>query len=144
MFVIVDAGTIVVPESATTMGPRAFPYLVGGLLLISGVLVLVGTGLGIASLLQGPRLSDVQVDAAQAIESSGSRVILTANQALAEIDPAQVSVEPAVPFTVDASGRGVGVRFTVPLDDSTTYTVRVADVVGAGGHAGAHQYPVGA
>ncbi|MDF2848531.1 MAG: tripartite tricarboxylate transporter TctB family protein, partial [Oerskovia sp.] len=42
VFVIVDAGTIVVPGSATTMGPRAFPYLVGGLLLISGVLVLVG------------------------------------------------------------------------------------------------------
>ncbi|MFJ6533033.1 hypothetical protein [Microbacterium sp. NPDC091662] len=100
---------------------------------VLGVLVVVGTGLGIASLLQGPRISDVQVDAAQAIESSGSRVILTANQALADIDPAQVSVEPEVPFTVDASGRGVGVRFTVPLDDSTEYTVRVSDVVGAGG-----------
>ncbi|CAN7527100.1 hypothetical protein LJR042_003622 [Microbacterium maritypicum] len=100
---------------------------------VLGVLVVVGTGLGIASLLQGPRISDVQVDAAQAIESSGSRVILTANQALADIDPAQVTVEPEVPFTVDASGRGVGVRFTVPLDDSTEYTVRVADVVGAGG-----------
>ncbi|PRB18653.1 hypothetical protein CQ042_04600 [Microbacterium sp. MYb62] len=109
---------------------RRFLLTIGAVL---GVLVLVGTGLGIASLLQGPRLSDVQVDAAQAIESSGSRIILTANQALAEIDPAQVTVEPAVPFTVDASGRGVGVRFTVPLDDSTTYTVRVADVVGAGG-----------
>lgn len=110
--------------------PRRF-----GLTLVAvlGVLVLVGAGLGIVSLLQGPRISEVQVDAAQAIESSGSRVILTANQSLAEIDPAQVSVEPAVPFTVDASGRGVGVRFTVPLDDSTTYTVTVADVVGAGG-----------
>ncbi|WP_314476606.1 hypothetical protein [uncultured Microbacterium sp.] len=103
------------------------------LVAVLGVLVVVGTGLGIASLLQGPRISDVQVNAAQAIESSGSRVILTANQALADIDPAQVTVEPAVPFTVDASGRGVGVRFTVPLDDSTEYTIRVADAVGAGG-----------
>ncbi|WP_417540370.1 hypothetical protein [Microbacterium maritypicum] len=103
------------------------------LVAVLGVLVVAGTGLGIASLLQGPRISDVQVNAAQAIESSGSRVILTANQALADIDPAQVTVEPAVPFTVDASGRGVGVRFTVPLDDSTEYTIRVADAVGAGG-----------
>ncbi len=103
------------------------------LVAVLGVLVVVGTGLGIASLLQGPRISNVQVDAKQAIESSGSRAILTANQALADIDPAQVTVEPAVPFTVDASGRGIGVRFTVPLDDSTTYTIRVADVVGAGG-----------
>lgn len=100
---------------------------------VIGVLVLAGTGLGVASLMQGPRLSDVQVDEAQAIESSGSRAILTANQALAEIDPKQVTVEPAVPFTVDASGRGVGIRFTVPLDDSTEYTIRVAGATGAGG-----------
>ena len=42
VFVVVDAGTIVVPGAAGTMGPRAFPYLVGGLLLGSGLLVLVG------------------------------------------------------------------------------------------------------
>jgi hypothetical protein len=118
-------------ESARTPATsRRFLLTIGAVL---GVLVLVGTAFGIVSLLQGPRISEVQVDAAQAIESSGSRVILTANQALAPIDPEQVSVEPAVPFTVDASGRGVGVRFTVPLDDSTKYTVRVADVTGAGG-----------
>lgn len=109
---------------------RKFLITLGSVL---GVLVLGGIGLGVVSLLQGPRISNVQVDAAQAIESSGSRVILTTNQTLADIDPEQVTVEPDVPFTVDASGRGVGVRFTVPLDDSTTYTVSVADVVGAGG-----------
>jgi putative tricarboxylic transport membrane protein len=42
VFVVVDAGTIHVPGSTTTMGPRAFPYMVGGLLLISGLLVLAG------------------------------------------------------------------------------------------------------
>lgn len=42
VFVMVDARTIVVPGSAGTLGPRAFPYLVGGLLLASGILVLVG------------------------------------------------------------------------------------------------------
>lgn len=109
---------------------RRFLITLGAVL---GVLVLVGTGFGIVSLLQGPRVSDVQVDAAHAIESSGSRVILTANQALADIDPDQVSVEPAVPFTVDAEGRSIGVRFTVPLDDETPYTITVSDVRGAGG-----------
>ncbi|MEU4014417.1 hypothetical protein AB0E56_04040 [Microbacterium sp. NPDC028030] len=118
------------PVTRTSVTPRRFVVTLAAVL---GVLVLVGTGLGIASLLQGPRISDVQVDAAQAIESSGSRVILTANQALADIDPKQVTVDPAVPFTVDASGRGVGVRFTVPLDDATEYTIRVAGVSGAGG-----------
>lgn len=118
------------PSERDPATSRRFLLTIGAVL---GVLVLVGTAFGIVSLLQGPRISEVQVDTAQAIESSGSRVILTANQALADIDPEQVTVEPAVPFTVDASGRGVGVRFTVPLDDSTKYTVRVADVTGAGG-----------
>lgn len=112
------------------MSTRRFLIALGAVL---GTLILVGTGLGIVSLLQGPRISEVQVDPEQAIEASGTRVIITANQALADIDPEQVSVEPAAPFTVDASGRGVGIRFTVPLDDSTKYTVRVADVSGAGG-----------
>ncbi len=95
--------------------------------------MLAGAGLGFASLVQGPRLTGTQVNAAEAIDSSGSRVILTANQALGAIDPAQVTVEPAVPFTVDAAGRGVGIRFTVPLDDSTKYTVTVSDAIGVGG-----------
>ena len=114
----------------TRLPSRRFVLTIAAVL---GVLVLVGTGLGVVSLLQGPRLTDVQADPAQAIESSGSRVILTANQSLTDIDPAQVTVEPAVPFTVDAAGRGIGIRFTVPLDDDTEYTIRVSDVGGAGG-----------
>lgn len=128
-----ESGASVDAERSTaraSVPPRRFLLTLAAVL---GVLVVVGTGLGVASLLQGPRISEVQVDPEQAIESSGSRVILTANQALADIDPEQVTVEPSVPFTVDASGRGVGIRFTVPLDDSTTYTVRVADVTGSGG-----------
>lgn len=122
-----DGGTATPRSSASS---RRFLLTLTAVL---GVLVVIGAGFGIVSLLQGPRISAVQVDPAQAIETSGSRVILTANQALAAIDPEQVSVEPAVPFTVDASGRGVGVRFTVPLDDSTKYTVRVDGVTGSGG-----------
>ncbi|REJ04981.1 hypothetical protein DY023_12080 [Microbacterium bovistercoris] len=100
---------------------------------VVGVLLLVGAGLTAASLLQGPRVAAVQVDPQQAIETSGSRVILTANQPLAEIDESQVTVEPAAPFTIDAAGRSVGIRFTVPLDDSTEYSVKVAGAERAGG-----------
>ncbi|WP_309127040.1 hypothetical protein [Microbacterium sp.] len=103
------------------------------LFAVLGVLVLVVGVLGAVSLTQGPRLSQVQVDAAQAIETSGSRVILTANQRLSAVDPAQITVEPAVPFTVDAAGRNVGIRFTVPLHDATEYTVSVAGVTSSGG-----------
>jgi len=103
------------------------------LLAVLGVLVLVVGVLAVISVTQGPRLSSVQVDPAQAIETSGSRVILTANQRLDTIDETQVSVEPAVPFTVDAAGRSVGIRFTVPLHDDTEYTVSVAGVTSSGG-----------
>ncbi len=106
-----------------------------GILLVAtlGILALAGGGLAAVSLTQGPRLSGVQVDAAEAIELSGSRVILTANEALADLDPAQVTVTPEIPFTVDAAGRSIGVRFTVPLDDATEYTVTVAGATGTGG-----------
>jgi len=100
---------------------------------VLGVLVVVGAGIGFVSLTQGPRITNVQVAPDEAIESSGSRVILTSNQALAPIDASQVTVEPAVPFTVDAAGRGIGIRFTVPLDDATKYAITVADVESTGG-----------
>ncbi|GAT71813.1 hypothetical protein MHM582_0278 [Microbacterium sp. HM58-2] len=120
------------PRPAAPAAPRDRRFLlaIGAVL---GILVLIGAGLGAVSLTQGPRITEVQVDPKQAIESSGSRVILTANQSLAEIDASQITVEPAVPFTVDSSGRGVGIRFTVPLDDDTKYTVSVTGAQGAGG-----------
>ncbi len=103
------------------------------LAVVVAVLALIGGGLAYVSLTQGPRLTSVQVDPAEAIALSGSRVILSSNQPLEPIDPSQVTVSPEIPFTVDASGRNVGVRFTVPLDDSTEYTVTVAGATGIGG-----------
>ena len=118
------------PQPRPALRDRRFTLT---LLSVLGVLTLVAGVLAVVSLVQGPRLSQVQVNPAQAIEASGSRLILTANQGLAEVDPAQVTVEPAVPFTVDAGGRSVGIRFTVPLHDDTTYRVSVAGVTAAGG-----------
>ncbi|WP_460795954.1 hypothetical protein [Microbacterium sp. GXF0217] len=119
-------------ESTEPRAPRThrFGILLGSVL---GILALIGATLGILSVTQGPRLVDEQIDPAQAIEVSGSRLILTTNQPLTAIDPEQVTVEPAVPFTVDAAGRSLGIRFTVPLDDETTYDVRIADVTSTGG-----------
>ncbi|WP_345752142.1 hypothetical protein [Microbacterium rhizophilus] len=115
-------------------GLRRFALTLVGVL--AGLVALSGAGAAV-SLAQGPRVSDVQVDPSAAIEVAGARAILTVNQALADIDPDQVSLTPAAPFTVDAAGRSVGVRFTVPLDDDTEYTVRVqgAHAVGGGPEA---------
>lgn len=120
------------PPPETPAAPRDRRFTLA-LLSVLGILTVVAGVLAVVSLVQGPRLSQVQVDPAQAIEASGSRLILTANQSLDAIDPDQVTVEPAVPFTVDAGGRSVGIRFTVPLHDDTTYRVAVAGVTAAGG-----------
>lgn len=109
---------------------RRFLYTI---LAVVGALILVVAILGTVSLFQGPRISEVQVAPTEAIQVSGSRVILTANQSLQGIEESQVTVDPAVPFTVDATGRSIGIRFTVPLDDATDYTVKVAGVTGDGG-----------
>jgi hypothetical protein len=100
--------------------------------VVAALAVLAGAGAAV-SLSQGPRVSDAQVDPAAAIEVAGARAILTANQALAPIDPAQVVVEPEAAHTVEAAGRAVGVRFTAPLDADTEYRVSVEGVRGVGG-----------
>lgn len=95
-------------------------------------LALVAGALAAVNLFAGPRMLDVRVDPAGATQASGSRVILTANQAVGEISPEQVTITPATPFTVDTGGRDIGIRFTVPLDSDTEYTLEVEGVESPG------------
>ncbi|CAN3700398.1 hypothetical protein MMX123_00382 [Microbacterium sp. MM2322] len=99
---------------------------------VLGALALVGGVGGVVAVAQGPRVTDVQVDPTAAVAASGSRVILTTTQSLETVDPSQVQVEPATPFTVDTAGRSVGVRFTLPLRDDTDYRITVNGVSGLG------------
>ncbi|MDE0546391.1 hypothetical protein [Microbacterium sp. C7(2022)] len=105
---------------------RAFAIVVGAL----AVLGLVGAA---ANVTQGPRITDVQLDPEAAVAASGSRLIVTTSQSLAEVDPSQVSVNPAAPFAVDTSGRSVGVRFALPLWDDTEYTITIDGLTAFGG-----------
>lgn len=96
-------------------------------------LALVG-GIGAAlSLSQGPRVSNVQVDVDAVSAAANQRLIITANEPLAAIGAAQVSIEPETPISVDASGRAVGVQFALPLRSDTEYTVTIADVQSVAG-----------
>ncbi len=92
--------------------------------------MLVVAGFAGISLLQGPRVTGVKIDAESAIDTSGTRMILTASEPLAKVSASQVTVTPSAPFTVDTSGRTLGIRFTVPLDDDTHYTVAVKNAAG--------------
>lgn len=102
-------------------------------LAVVGVLAVAAVLTGVLTTVQGPRVTAIESDPAAAVASAGSRIIFTTTQSLEEVAPEQVSVTPATEFTVDTSGRSVGVRFTLPLWDETTYTVRIDDLRGLGG-----------
>ena len=121
------------PTRAGRSRKRRGRVFVGTFAVVVAILAAVGLAGAAASVAQGPRVSSVQVDPEAAAAASGSRLIVTTSQSLAEVDPSQVTVTPATPFTVDTSGRSVGVRFTLPLFDDTLYTVTFADVDGLGG-----------
>lgn len=103
------------------------------LVIVIAALVVAGGAGAAFSLTQGPRTSTVAIDTLSVAEAAGQRLVFTTNQPLAAIDPAQVRVDPAAPFTVEASGRNVAVQFTYPLDADIEYTVSVTDVEGASG-----------
>lgn len=109
---------------------RAFAV---GFAVVAGVLSIVGLAGAAAITAQGPRVTGVQMDPAAAVQASGSRLILTTTQSLSPVDASQVTVTPATPFTVDTSGRSVGVRFVLPLHDATDYTVTITGLEGVGG-----------
>jgi hypothetical protein len=106
---------------------------VGAFAVVVAVLGVIGLGGAALTTVQGPRVTATQFDPDAAVNASGSRLIFTTTQSLQEVDASQVTVTPATDFTVDTAGRSVGLRFTQPLWDDTTYTVRIADVVGLGG-----------
>ena len=122
-----------VPTRAGRARKRRGRVFVGTFAVVAGVLAVIGLAGAAASVAQGPRATSVQVDPAAAAAASGSRLIVTTSQSLADVDASQVTVTPATPFTVDTSGRSVGVRFTLPLFDDTEYTVTFAGVQGIGG-----------
>ncbi|MFB8386324.1 hypothetical protein ACFC3F_04185 [Microbacterium sp. NPDC055910] len=111
---------------------RGRAFLVSFVAVVAALAV-AGAGAAAIGVVQGPRITDVQVDPAASVAASGSRIIVTTSQSLAEVDPAQVTVTPETPFAVDTSGRSVGVRFGVPLRDDTEYTVTIDGVRGLGG-----------
>ena len=95
---------------------------------VVAVLAVVCGLFGVLTHLQGPKLTDVQVDASAVVERSGQQLRLFSNQALAHVDPDQVVVSPAAPFTVETSGDVVSVQFTDRLRYDTDYRVSVSGV----------------
>lgn len=98
------------------------------LLAVIGVLVAACGILALAASLQGPRLSSAQVDTAAVVERPGQQLRIFANQAVAQIEPSQVTVDPATPFSVDVTGEVIALTFDAALRYGTEYSVRIDGV----------------
>ncbi|GAA3027393.1 hypothetical protein [Microbacterium dextranolyticum] len=119
---------------ARTRRRRSRAYL-GVFAIVLAVLGVLGLAGAAVTTVQGPRVTRVSIDPDAAVNAAGSRVIFTTTQSLTAVRPEQVTVTPATAFTVDTSGRSVGVRFALPLWDDTDYTVTISGVTGLGGGA---------
>jgi hypothetical protein len=91
-----------------------------------GILVLAASTLGIAGAFRGPHLDDAGVAAATALERTGQRLVLQADQAVEPVDAADVRITPDVPVEVSSEGRAITIRFTGMLRALTEYDVAVA------------------
>lgn len=92
------------------------------------VLIVVGALAAVVGAQQGPRLRAVSYDAAGLVAKPAQRVILTANQAVQAVRPADVVVRPAAAHTVTSSGNTIAVEFAGPLDYDRSYEIAVTGV----------------
>jgi hypothetical protein len=86
--------------------------------LVCGVLMII-------SLVQGPRVRSATVDRYKVTLSANQRLLLHMNQSTGTITQKQVSITPAVPFTVTSGGNTVALQFARPLQNDVQYAVRV-------------------
>ena len=77
---------------------------------------------------QGPKLTNAQIDSGQAVVRAGEQLRLFANQPLAVVDDDDVTITPAVDFSVSVSGAIIAVQFGAPLHYDADYEVTVSGV----------------
>ena len=97
-------------------------------LVAIAVLVLLVAGLAAANFSQGPRLASAEINLGASVLRGNPRLLLTANQALAEVAASQVTVSPAIEVSTTVTDRELTVRFVGILRYNTRYTVTVTDV----------------
>ena len=109
-------------------------------LAIVAALAIMAGGLGIASVVQGPRLSSAAFNADAAVERPGQRLVLQADQPLAPVEVATVTIEPTARIELTADSARLTVRFIGMLHYDTEYHVSVAVRSAATGAASTLEY----
>ena len=108
-------------RTSTDQFRRSFAWLVAVLLVLCAVFVALGY-------LQGPKLTDAQVDTQTVTARSGQQLRLFANQPVAAVAADQVTVTPDARVSVTTDGDVIAVQFDQPLHYATDYVVRVEGV----------------
>jgi len=105
------------------------------------VLAVAAAGLGFAAVIRGPKLDSASINLTASITREAQKLVLHADQPLDQVTADQVSISPAAPFEVTASGNDVTLTFSGMLDYATDYTARVDGAVGSStGLSGALEY----
>jgi hypothetical protein len=107
--------------------PRRRPFRTAFAATVT-VLALLCALFAVLGYVQGPKLSSAQIDGGQAVLRSGEQLRLFANQPLAQLSEDDVTVTPAVDFTVSVSGAIIAVQFGAPLHYDADYEVTVSGV----------------
>ena len=112
-------------DRGVTPGAKDFRTLV---VVMVTVLTLVIVGVGAWSMLQGPKLRDVQIDESSLHQRSGAFVALRSDRAIDSVGIDQVLITPEAPFTLDDDGLSVRLTFDQPLLADTEYRVDISGV----------------
>lgn len=104
---------------------RTFRRLFWAITLCLSVICLLFLALNVT---QGPRLRRVTVDQAQVVRQPNQRLVMYANQPLAAVKDAQITVSPHTTFTTTTNGQTLSLQFAQRLRYDTEYTVTVKGV----------------
>ncbi|WP_378146234.1 hypothetical protein ACFJGV_01330 [Cnuibacter sp. UC19_7] len=91
-----------------------------------GILAVLAAGLGVASVVRGPRISSGVVNETAAVSKTGQRLTLDVDQRTDAVTPDDVTVTPDAPHSVASDGSSVVITFDGMLRYATDYTVSVA------------------
>lgn len=97
-------------------------------LILCAVLAMVAVGLGAVGVVRGPDLAQASFAADRSVSAAGERLALRSRLPIDEVDAGQVSISPAVPFTLSTRDSTLSITFSAPLSYATHYHVRVSGV----------------
>ncbi|MBF4635859.1 Ig-like domain-containing protein [Agreia pratensis] len=110
--------------STDNAGRRFRRLLYGSITVVS----VMAAALVVANFSHGPQLQSAQINVNTAVERSGQRLLLQANEPLDPSAAGKLTVSPAAAATATVDGDTIDVQFTGILSYNTRYTVTVPEV----------------